>query len=59
MRARLLVALDAATFEPRHLLNLDEFEAATVTGEGSTWEAAKAACAIPDGALPIAWFRDE
>ena len=57
--ARLLVALEAGSFEPRHLINLDDYESATVTGEGPNWEAAKAAVKIPDGALPVAWFRDE
>ncbi len=57
--ARLLVALDAANHVPAHERNLDDYESATVTGEGPNWEAAKAAVKIPDGALPVAWFRDE
>lgn len=36
---------------------IDDFEHVTLTGEGSTWEEAQAACPIPDGAQVLFWAR--
>lgn len=58
MFARARIALDAAD-EPRPTLDLATKEIIDVTGEGASWEAAKAAVQVPDGALLLAWVRDE
>lgn len=58
MFARARIALDAAD-EPRHTLDLTTKEIIEVTGEGASWGAAKNAVQIPDGALVLAWVRDE
>lgn len=53
MFARATVRLNAAAVpQPdRHARINSEFEGAEIVGEGTTWEAAKAACVVPDGAL--------
>lgn len=58
MHARALVLLNAAT---SHAPDRDatQFESAEIIGEGADWVSAKNACAIPDGGLLLAWFRED
>lgn len=59
MIARATVALGLATVpkNERHKRLAGDYEIAVVEGEGADWEAAKAACTIPDGALILTWRR--
>ena len=62
MHARAQVALGAGSIPvgERHLLDLTKHELVDVVGEDRPdWEAAKAACPIPDDAVLLVWFREE
>ena len=59
MFAHASIALGAATVEAPDRRDLSAFEIKTVSGEGANWEAAKAACMIPDGALVLYWIRED
>lgn len=37
--------------------NIDTFEHVTLTGEGTSWDEAQAACPIPGGAQVLYWAR--
>lgn len=43
----------------QHLRDLSLYEMVTVTGVGETWDAAKAACVISDGAVILHWMRED
>ena len=61
MHARAHVALGAGSIPvvERHLLDLTKHELVDVVGEDRPdWEAAKAACPIPDGALLLSWINE-
>lgn len=58
MFARARVALGAAAVESPAARDLSQHEVVEIVGEGASWEAAKAACAIPDGALLLSWVRE-
>ena len=45
------IAFGAAMVEAPDRHDLSAFEVKTASGEGANWEAAKAACMIPDGSL--------
>lgn len=57
-RARIALKANTVPVADRHARDLADYETVEVTGEGETWEAAKAACEIPDGAQILAWFRE-
>lgn len=58
MLARALVLLNAAHV-PAHERDGGLFETAEFVGEGPDWESAKNACVVPDGAVMLAWIREE
>ncbi|MBK0417423.1 hypothetical protein JD276_00015 [Leucobacter sp. CSA1] len=50
------VALNAvASMENQHRRDISQCEQVTLSGEADTWDAAKAKCEIPDGAVILAW----
>ncbi|UQN31772.1 hypothetical protein [Brachybacterium kimchii] len=52
------VVLDYDTSDaPAHQRDLSDFEIATLTGDGETWEDAQAACPVPEGARVLSWAR--
>lgn len=61
MKARALVALGSATrsAEERAEIGLAGLERAIIEGEGDTWEAAQAACPIPEGAFIMHWMKSD
>lgn len=57
MLARAVVALNPPPPSERHA-RTTPYDTVEITGVGDTWEAAKAACQVPDGGLVLAWWRE-